>query len=373
MGKLRLQFAVIVAKFVGRLSRLVGNQGETLPGRILLAIEPEAISLLAQSKEVILVSGTNGKTSTTKAVASLVSQLGPVATSGSGSNLAWGAANALMSAAPFAVLEIDELHLPAIIAQTDPTIVLLLNLTRDQLHRMHEVKRVADRWHVESAEAINTIFVADIDDPFINYATANATSVVRVSFGGRAHPDGAVCPRCGEYLIWKHGNYSCTCGLTNQQNDLKFAGGSAAYRNAILANVVGEIVGAAPIEFEPSQLERSVTKEIAGKSFHFRLTKNPASWTEALQADLKQDVILVLNARQVDGIDTSWLWDVSFDVLKGRRVVVCGERALDMAYRIHVQGINSQVTDTFEEAIKLLDAPEISVLTAYTAFFELAM
>ena len=373
MGKLRLRFAIIVAKIVSRLSRLIGNQGETLPGRILLAIEPEAISLLAQSKEVILVSGTNGKTSTTKAVASLVSQLGAVATSGSGSNLAWGAASALISTAPFAVLEIDELHLPAIIAQTDPTVVLLLNLSRDQLHRMHEVKRVADRWHVECAEATNTIFVVDIDDPFINYATANAASVVRVSFGGRVHPDGAVCPRCGEYLIWDDGNYSCTCGLTNQGSDLDFEGGSAAYRNAILANVVGEIVGAEPIDFETSQLERTVTKEISGKSIHFRLTKNPASWTEALRSDLKQDVILVLNARQVDGIDTSWLWDLSFDALKGRRVVVCGERALDLAYRIHVEGIESQVTDTFAQAINLLDASEISVLSAYTAFFELAM
>ena len=167
MRSLKLRLAIAIAKSASATSKLLGHKGETLPGRILLAIEPEAISLLAQDKEVILISGTNGKTSTTKAVASIVSQLGPVATSGSGSNLAWGAANALMSPAPYAVLEIDELHLPSIIAQTDPTVVLLLNLTRDQLHRMHEVKRVADRWHVECSEAVNTIFVADIDDPFI--------------------------------------------------------------------------------------------------------------------------------------------------------------------------------------------------------------
>ncbi len=373
MSKLRLRLAIFVAKLVSFLSRLIGNQGETLPGRILLAIEPEAISLLAQNKEVILVSGTNGKTSTTKAVATIVSQLGQVATSGSGSNLSWGAANALMSSAPYAVLEIDELHLPAIIAQTDPTVVLLLNLTRDQLHRMHEVKRVADRWHVECTEAANTVFVADIDDPYLNYAIANATNVVRVSFGGRHHPDGAVCPRCGEYLTWVDGDYSCSCGLTNKSSELKFEGGSAAYRNALLANIVGEIVGAEPVEFESSQLERRVTKVIVGKNVHFRLTKNPASWTEALQSDLSEDVILVLNARQVDGIDTSWLWDLSFAALKGHHVVVCGERALDMAYRIHVEGIESRVVDSFDQALSLSRGPEISVLTAYTAFFELAM
>ena len=373
MWSLRLNIAIFIAKRVGQASKLAGNKGETLPGRILLALEPEAISLLAQNKEVILVSGTNGKTSTARAIAAIVSQLGPVATSESGSNLAWGVANALISSAPYAVLEIDELHLPAIIAQTDPSIVVLLNLTRDQLHRMHEVKRVADRWHVECTESRNTIFVADIDDPYINYSIVNAINVIRVSFGGRPHPDGAVCPRCGIYLTWVRGNYSCTCGLTNKLSELKFKMGSAAYRNAVLANIVSEIVGAPSIEFSETQLERSITKEINGKQTHFRLTKNPASWTEALKAELHHDVILVLNARQVDGIDTSWLWDVSFEALKGHQVIVCGERGLDMAYRIHVEGISIKTVKTFEEAIALTEGPDVSVLSAYTAFFELAM
>ena len=373
MLSLKLRFSIAVAKAASRASRLVGNKGETLSGRILLALEPEAISLLSASKEVILVSGTNGKTSTTKALAAIVSQLGPVATSGSGSNLAWGAAGALMSSAPYAVLEIDELHLPSIIAQTDPAVVLLLNLTRDQLHRMHEVKRVADRWHVECSEAANTVFVADIDDPYLNFATINAVNVIRVSFGGRLHPDGAVCPQCGAYLSWHRGNYSCTCGLNNKISDAKFKGGSAAYRNAILANLVGEVLGAEPVEFSESQLERSVTKQIHGKTAYFRLTKNPASWTEALHADFYPDIILVLNARAVDGIDTSWLWDISFSALKGHHVIVCGERALDMAYRIHVEGIPVQVAASFEAALSLAPGSDVSVLSAYTAFFELAM
>jgi UDP-N-acetylmuramyl tripeptide synthase len=373
MLSLRLRVAIAVAKATSASSKLLGNKGETLSGRVLLALEPEAISLLATNKEVILVSGTNGKTSTTNAIVAVVSQLGAVATSGSGSNLSWGAANALMSPAPYAVLEVDELHLPSIIAQTDPAVVLLLNLTRDQLHRMHEVKRVADRWHAECSEASNTIFVADIDDPYIHYSIISAPNVIRVSFGGRPHPDGAVCPRCGSYLTWLRGNYSCTCGLTNKINDVKFKKGSAAYRNAIMANLVGEILGADPIEFTETQLERTVIKEVQGKLAHFRLTKNPASWTEALGSNILPDVILILNARQVDGIDTSWLWDVSFTPLKGHRVIVCGERALDMAYRIHVEGVDTEVVDTFAEAINLVSASEVSVFSAYTAFFELVM
>ena len=84
-------------------------------------------------------------------------------------------------------------------------------------------------------------------------------------------------------------------------------------------------------------------------------------------------MILVLNARQVDGIDTSWLWDVSFAGLKGHSVIVCGERALDMAYRIHVEGIEAAVVDTFDEAITQVQGEVVTVLSAYTAFFELVM
>jgi len=376
MVRPRLAIATALARSASWASRLLGNNGETLPGRILLRIEPEAIALLARGKKVILVSGTNGKTSTTKAVAKIVRQLGEVATSGSGSNLSWGAANALMAKAPYAVLEIDELHLSHIIAETDPAIVLLLNLTRDQLHRMHEVKRVADRWHAECTEATDTLFVADIDDPFLNYAIANAKKVLKVSFGGRTHPDGAVCPKCGSYLHWDEEKYSCTCGLTNNSTDQPVRlceKGSAAFRNATLANIVGEVLGAKPLAFTDGELERTVTKTFGSKIAHFRLTKNPASWTEALKAKHFTDVILVLNAREVDGIDTSWLWDVSFISLAGKRVIVCGERGIDLAYRLHVEGIESQLVETFAAAILLTKDNEVSVLTAYTAFFELVM
>jgi len=373
MASPRLAIAITLARSASWASRLLGNNGETLPGRILLKIEPEAIALLAQSKKVILISGTNGKTSTTKAVATIVWQMGTVTTSGSGSNLSWGAATALMSKAEYAVLEIDELHLPSIIAQTDPIIVLLLNLTRDQLHRMHEVKRVANRWHAEFTEAADTLFIADVDDPYLNYAVANSTNAMKISFGGRKHPDGAVCPRCGSYLVWADGNYSCSCGLTNNVYDRKFTDGSAAFRNATLANLVGEAVGAEPMVFTENDLERTVKKVFGTKTAHFRLTKNPASWTEALQTEHNSDVILVLNAREVDGIDTSWLWDVSFASLADKHVIVCGERGIDLAYRLHVEGIPSTLVTSFDEAIVLVKNTEASVLSAYTAFFELVM
>jgi len=374
MSAARLSFAIGLGRLASVISRVfLRKSGQTISGRIIIRLYPNSIKLLSAEKSVLLVSGTNGKTSTTKSLSQIVSSLGKVASNTTGSNLNWGVANALMNHAPYAVLEVDELHLPNVIAETNPKVVLLLNLTRDQLHRMHEVKRVADRWRDACTKATETTFVIDVDDPFLNYATQSSSQVVKVSFGGRRHPDGSVCPACGKYLNWSGGVYECSCGLNNKTADQTFPDGSAGYRNAVLANIAGEVMGAKPIDIDAKALERTITKEIGGSTATIRLTKNPASWTEALRGVDSNNVILILNARQVDGLDTSWLWDVSYASLKGKKVVVCGERGLDMAYRLHVEGIENTLVDSFEEAMSVFPAgSSVSVLAAYTAFFALA-
>ena len=374
MSAARLFFAIGIGRLASVTSRVfLRKSGQTISGRIIIRLYPNSIKLLSVEKIIALVSGTNGKTSTTKSLTQIVSSLGKVASNTTGSNLNWGVANALMNHSPYAVLEVDELHLPNVIAETNPKVVLLLNLTRDQLHRMHEVKRVADRWREACTKATDTTFVIDVDDPFLNYATQLASRVIKVSFGGRRHPDGSVCPSCGKYLNWNGGVYECSCGLNNKSADRTFPDGSAGYRNAVLANVASEVMGAKPIEIDEKALERTITKDIGGSTATIRLTKNPASWTEALRGVDSNNVVLILNARQVDGLDTSWLWDVSYASLKGKKVVVCGERGLDMAYRLHVEGIENTLVDTFEEAMSAFPAgSRVSVLAAYTAFFALA-
>lgn len=373
---MRLKIAVLIAKFAALLSkRILRRSGETISGRVLLALYPRAIAELSKSKKIICVSGTNGKTSTTKALVSIISsisKLGTVATSPSGSNLERGVAAALMQKSDFAVLEVDELHISRVIEEAKPKVVLLLNLTRDQLHRMHEVKRVADRWAKSASAAPGTLFVGDVDDPFVAVALNSAAQSKRISFGGRKHQDGAVCPSCGKYLKWVRNNYKCPCGLTNSNPDEIFEAGSAAFRNATMANVVGKYLGAKLIAVDEKSLERSVDQIHAGVKVNIRLTKNPASWTEALKSVTGDNAVLIVNAHEVDGIDTSWLWDISFSGLSGKRVVVCGERALDIAYRLHVEGIEAEITSSFKDAIsKFESGASVQVLAAYTAFHEL--
>ena len=373
---MRLKIAVLIAKFAALLSnRILRRSGETISGRVLLALYPRAITELSKNKKIICVSGTNGKTSTTKALVSIISsisKLGTVATSPSGSNLERGVAAALMQKSDFAVLEVDELHLSRVIEEAKPKVVLLLNLTRDQLHRMHEVKRVADRWAKSASAAPGTLFVGDVDDPFVAVALNSAAQSKKISFGGRKHQDGAVCPSCGKYLKWVRNNYKCPCGLTNSNPDEIFEAGSAAFRNATMANVVGKYLGAKPIAVDEKSLERSVDQIHKGVKANIRLTKNPASWTEALKSVTGDNAVLIVNAREVDGIDTSWLWDISFSGLSGKRIVVCGERALDIAYRLHVEGIEAEITSSFKDAIsKFESGASVQVLAAYTAFHEL--
>ena len=367
---MRLKFSIAVAKFAGFASqKLLRKSGATIPGKVLLKLYPKALAALGKNRIIILVSGTNGKTSTTRALAKSISTIGTTVTNGTGSNLDRGVATALMAKSKYAVLEVDELHLINVAKKLQPKVVLLLNLTRDQLHRMHEVKKVAQRWHELARELTNTTFVGDVDDPFVAYALNGGSNPVRVSFGGRPHEDGAVCPSCGKYLTWNKSGYKCSCGLTNNDFGIKLSASSAAIRNAELVNVVGEIVGAKPILIDEIALERSAKFEVAGVSAKIRLTKNPASWRESLRGVTSENIILILNAREVDGIDTSWLWDIDFSSLKNKRVAVTGERALDMVYRLHVQGIECLDFKDFDSAIKNFESgSSVDVLAAYTAF-----
>ncbi len=367
---MRLKLSIAIAKLAGFASqKLLRKSGATIPGKILLKIYPAALKQLGKNRTIILVSGTNGKTSTTRAVAKSVSKKGTLVTNSTGSNLDRGAATALMAKSDYAVLEVDELHLTRVASELQPTVILLLNLTRDQLHRMHEVKKVARRWFDLATSLPNTTFIGDIDDPFVAYALTGAAKKLKISFGGRRHEDGAVCPACGKYLKWSRNGFSCTCGLSNKEADIELSAESAALRNAQLANIAAKEIGAKAIEIDEAALERSAQLEIGGVKTKIRLTKNPASWREALRGVSKNKVILILNAREVDGIDTSWLWDIDFSSLKNKEVVVTGERALDMVYRLHVQGIVSKDFKDFDSAAKsFTPGSEVDVLAAYTAF-----
>ena len=144
-----LRIIIWVASVLGWVSRVTkrGN-GVMVTGRVILKLSPHAVATLAKNRKVVLISGTNGKTTTTSLIYHALAAQSKVVSNFTGANLFAGLATALSKemSASVAVLEVDEMVLPWAIAQTKPELVVLLNLGRDQLDRLSEVRIVAQKW-----------------------------------------------------------------------------------------------------------------------------------------------------------------------------------------------------------------------------------
>lgn len=378
---LRLSAACIAGELAGRLSVKLGRgRGETLSGRVILALDSKAISKLSVGRDIVIVSGTNGKTTSTRNLANILRDFAGegVSTSESGANMPAGIA-ALLAGKPrnrFAVIECDEMYLPEMYNQLSPKVVVLLNLSRDQLHRTGEVRKVSNLWH-ETFIKDDVTFVINRDDPFLEHAVSRAGHVIRVSFNGRRHPDAATCPNCAAILDWSTGDYACACGLganlPDVRSDKRLDG---PQRNTVLVIEAARLMGAEILAEDANQLisqspDRIHSFSAAGKIVPTHLAKNPESWRQALSDVSADQVVLSVNARGIDGRDTSWLWDIDYSCLLGKRVICTGDRRLDVAYRLSVQGIDVSVADTFLDALATLSSAPVQAIVSYTAFQDL--
>jgi lipid II isoglutaminyl synthase (glutamine-hydrolysing) len=117
---------------------------------------------------------------------------------------------------------------------------------------------------------------------------------------------------------------------------------------------------------------RYSTVEVNGARARLLLAKNPAGWAEVFDMLLPppSPVVVAINARTADGHDPSWLWDVPFELLRGRRVVATGERGLDLAVRLHYAEVDHVRVATPREAVRAAGAPEVDVVANYTAFHQ---
>src|ERR1700729_2694721 len=201
---LRARLATSLTGAAGTVSRITGRgDGSVIGGVLGLRVEPDLLRLLAVDRQIVLVTGTNGKTTTTRLICAALGALGQeVASNAFGANMEAGLASALGRApdAPYAVLETDERYLPAVIKSTKPRVVVLLNLSRDQMDRAAELWLTARRWRQALAEAEDCLVVANADDPLIAWAASLAPRVTWVAAGQRWHEDSWCCPECGSHL-----------------------------------------------------------------------------------------------------------------------------------------------------------------------------
>jgi lipid II isoglutaminyl synthase (glutamine-hydrolysing) len=401
MGKLplRARLATTIGGAAGKMSRLAGRgDGSVIGGVIGLRVEPDLLALLAAGRRVVLVTGTNGKTTTTRLITAALGALGQeVASNAFGANMEAGLAAALGQApdAPLAVLEVDEKYLPTVLGTTRAWAVALLNLSRDQMDRAAEIWLVARRWREALATAPDCRVVANADDPLIAWAAGAAPNVIWVAAGQRWHEDSWCCPRCGSHLSREELGWRCDeCGFTRpptswvldgssvidptgRAHDLSLSlPGRANRANATVALAVAGEFGVGPEQALPwlqkvtSVAGRYTQVERRGRQVRLLLAKNPAGWLEAFDVldDPPVPVLLSVNAREPDGKDTSWLWDVDYRVLRGRPVLVSGERSLDLAVRLEADLVPFELAEDVDDAVNRVNSGRLDVIANYTAF-----
>ncbi|HTP16153.1 MAG TPA: MurT ligase domain-containing protein [Streptosporangiaceae bacterium] len=396
---LRARVATTLGGAAGRVSRLTGRgDGSVIGGVVGLRFEPGLLKLLAADRQVVLVSGTNGKTTTTRLITAALGTLGQeVASNAFGANMEAGLASALGHApnAPYAVLEVDERHLPATILATSPKVVTLLNLSRDQMDRAAEIWLVARIWRDALAAAPDCRVVANADDPLITWAAGGAQQVTWVAAGQRWHEDSWCCPECGSHLRRDDLGWRCgECSFAGPPASWLLDGsavidgdgnvrelsltlpGRANRSNAVMALAVADFFGA-ELDQALSGL-RGVTSVAGrytrvvrrGRQLRLLLAKNPAGWLEAFDVltEGTGPVLLAVNAQVPDGKDTSWLWDVDYRVLRGRTVLVTGERRLDLAVRLEADEVGFELADGVADAVDRVPPGNLDVIANYTAF-----
>ncbi len=435
----RLALETSAARLVGSLSRAAGRGGgTTLPGKLVWKLDPGALDTLAAQLDhgVALVSATNGKTTTTAMAASILSPAHRLAWNNSGANLASGVASTLLAAreAQLGLLEVDEFALPEIMRRTDPRVVSLGNLFRDQLDRYGELEHIAERWRgAVAALRPDATLVVNADDPLVGSLADQHERALRFGIDDPscARPalqhasDSKYCVRCGApyrydaAYVGHLGAYHCdACGHARPSLDvaardvqpdgldgvsfaLHTATASVRVRLSVpgLYNVYNALAAASlaiALDVELDEIAAGIGRFRAAfgrfervaagdKQLLLLLIKNPAGANEAIRTledgGVPETLVVALNDRIADGRDVSWIWDVDFEPLLERagRIVVSGERAAELALRFTYAGFPRErlelLTDlesALERGLELTTVGgELAVLPTYTAMLEL--
>lgn len=417
---------IFVAKVIGFLSERLGG-GTNLPGQIALKFRPGILKRLVKGYRVVLVTGTNGKTTTTAMIQNILSKTGKRAvTSPSGANMKSGVVSCLIKAFPlfskvngdYAVLEVDEAYMRHITSEINPEVIVVTNIFPDQLDRYGEVEQTANliKEAIENApesavilngdEPIMESLVSDRDCTYFGFETER--------FDNCSETETEVyCPKCRSPLKFSYmtgkeiGKYSCpVCNLTrpilsykvkeilhadadgsevvinNFQLRVPQAGTYNIY-NAVCAIACADTLGVScpdiikGIESQKSKFGRQETIQIGNASVRMILIKNPAGAKEAISSCLPDknsvSVGIVLNDNVGDGKDVSWIYDVDFECFSEMRIknfLIGGTRAYDMAVRMKIAGFDTlSVCPTYDSLLSKLQEEEgrVYLLVTYSA------
>lgn len=411
------------------------NGGTSLPGKITLAIDPGVLKSLAKDYEIVIITGTNGKTLTTALTVKVLGEkYSNILTNPSGSNMKQGIVSAFLTAQKtksgkkLAVLETDEANVPIISQYISPSIYVMTNLFRDQMDRYGEIYTTYDKILKGINMHPDALVIANGDAPIFNSRDLK-NKVIYYGFDDKAdreqmapaNTDSLLCPKCQHILHYKNrsysnlGKYYCpncdfkrpklsyrmnrilsqspqssTFEIDNTTISLHIGGTYNIY-NALAAYAVGNELGVSPQQIahalssnDEKVFGRQEVIKIGDKELTLVLIKNPVGLDQVLDM-IKTDtepfsLAVLLNANYADGIDTSWIWDGSFESLpfdKIPAILTGGERYRDITFRLRVAGVpeenfsqEEKLPDVLEN-IKKMPTKHIYVLATYTAVLQL--
>lgn len=386
-------------------------------GLVAMTLDRSVLRQLAAGRRTVVVTGTNGKSTTTRMTAAALGTLGPVATNAEGANMDAGlvAALAVNRDARLAALEVDEMHVPHVSDAVEPAVIVLLNLSRDQLDRVGEINVIERTLRAGLARHPKAVVVANCDDVLMTSAAYDSPEVVWVAAGGSWANDSVSCPRSGEVIVRDRGHWYSTGADFKRpspqwwfdEHTLYGPDGLALPMRLALPGAVNRgnaaqaVAAAVALGADPARAVAAVAAvdEVAGRYRTFRvgahearvlLAKNPAGWQEALSMVDKHaaGVVISVNGQVPDGEDLSWLWDVRFEHLAGEprasrgesgeeqqreetSVVAAGERGTDLAVRLGYAGVEHTLIHDTVAAIESCPPGRVEVVANYTAFLQL--
>lgn len=407
---------VFSCKLLIKLLRLIGKNGSALPGLIIEKVDKNFLkqTLKPVEKNIVLVTGTNGKTTTTKMLVSALRATGKrVVTNTTGSNMTRGLIAALvedmtlfgqLKPTDWFVFEIDEAYAPILTQHVSPKAVVGLNVLRDQLDRYGEIDKTA-RYIQDAAMQADAFVYNSLDPLMANVAekVKQAVGTVVISFGvDKKYADKIANEQTvgskDKLRVVEQSDVtlrrvdsdamSQSISLVHEKNEYNFSIPIQGFHNSINATAVA----AALIVLVPDKTEaslKSISKmptpfgrgeqlKLRGKNVTVALVKNPSGFTSNLKTFVvknKPDAVLfIVNDNIADGRDVSWLWDVDFSKLpKSIKLFTSGIRGYDMALRLQHDDLTSQTTLSVDKAISNImngSYKELVVVPTYTALFE---
>ncbi len=407
---------IFFCKVLIRLLRLSGRSGSALPGLIIEKLYPNflAKTLAPVEKRIVLVTGTNGKTTTTRMLVEGLRGSGAyVITNQTGSNMTRGLIAALienmnytggLKGVDWFVFEMDEAYAPIFTANLSPRMVVALNVLRDQLDRYGEIDKTAQL--IQQAASSADLFIYNATDPLLELAAKSLKdqNITVVSFGTKRSLLKKIANEQSIYGVISRSSNPIGAELTAveerhnlQQLTIKVGGKDIiltipmlGFHNALNATAATTVLH----QLIPETLH-TATQSIAnmtapfgrGEEFNLKnktitvaLMKNPSGLMNNLETFVKHSkfevVVFVVNDRLADGRDVSWLWDVSFKdkISHDTKIITGGTRVYDMSLRLKQDGLKSDPQPNIKKLIGTImqgHHKSVVIIPTYTALFEI--